>query len=234
MLDHLFLDTVGALRAALEENLLERAQDEDRLVYDLYTGELMWETSVNLPGDGDPPRVSANLSLDWQTWSQSTWRSLAMGEEVDEMPEIGIEIVFRVQRLATRPALTTLLAVLPEESPDVGGDRLTRSSPVVEEAFDEDGAPPELAVEVVYEGAYRLPAPGGIEASGAGTGALPSWPSARVVAGDALSPRSGATRQLSSATEATLNALGTWVASTLVRLADLVLDYLPPAEDGES
>ena len=65
MLDHLFLDTVGALRAALEENLLERAQDEDRLVYDLYTGELMWETSVNLPGDGDPPRVSANLSLDW-------------------------------------------------------------------------------------------------------------------------------------------------------------------------
>ena len=36
MLDHLFLDTVGALRAALDESLLERAGQEDRLVYDLY------------------------------------------------------------------------------------------------------------------------------------------------------------------------------------------------------
>ena len=35
MLDHLFLDTVGALRAALDQSLLERAGQDDRLVYDL-------------------------------------------------------------------------------------------------------------------------------------------------------------------------------------------------------
>src|SRR5580658_3537378 len=114
MLDHLFLDTVGALRAALDASLLERTVQDDRLVFDLLTGDLVWETSVSLPGDGDPPRVSADLSLDWQTWSQSAWRSMSMGESVEEPPEIGIEIVFRAQRLASRPALAAVLAVLPE------------------------------------------------------------------------------------------------------------------------
>jgi hypothetical protein len=233
MLDHLFLDTVGALRAALEESLLERSQD-DRLVYDLLTGDLVWETSVNLPGDGDPPRVSADLSLDWQTWSQSAWRSLAMGEEVEEMPEIGIEIVFRAQRLAARPPLSRLLSVLPEESPEMGGDSLARSAPVVEEAFDEESSQSEVAVEVAYEGAYRLPAPSPDVADAGGQGPLPGWPPARVLAGDGLSARSGTTRQLVQATEATLGSLGGWVASTLVRLADLPFEYLPPSEDAES
>ena len=107
MLDHLFLDTVGALRAALDQSLLERAGQDDHLVYDLLTGDLVWETTVSLPGDYDPPRVSADISLDWQTWSQSAWRSLSMGEQVEEPPEIGIEVAFRAQRLATRPALST-------------------------------------------------------------------------------------------------------------------------------
>ena len=92
MLDHLFLDTVGALRAALDQSLLERAGQDDHLVYDLLTGDLVWETTVSLPGDYDPPRVSADISLDWQTWSQSAWRSLSMGEQVEEPPEIGIEV----------------------------------------------------------------------------------------------------------------------------------------------
>ncbi len=142
MLDHLFLDTVGALRAALDQSLLEPAGQDDRLVYDLLTGDLVWEATVSLPGDGDPPRVSADISLDWQTWSQSAWRSMSMGEQVEEPPEIGIEVVFRVQRLATRPALAAVLAVLPEESPDIDGDNLARSAPVIEEAYEDEGAPP--------------------------------------------------------------------------------------------
>jgi hypothetical protein len=230
MLDHLFLDTVGVLRAALDGSLLERAGQDDRLVYDLLTGDLVWETSVSLPGDGDPPRVSADLSLDWQTWSQSAWRSMSMGETVEDPPEIGIEIVYRAQRLATRPALSTVLGVLPEQSPDIGGDHLVRSAPVIEEAFEEEGTPPEVAVEVAYEGSYRLPVPSRAEAEDQAASLFPGWASPRLTAGDALTPRPGATRQVSAATEATLNALGTWLASTLVRLADLDLDYLPAAE----
>jgi hypothetical protein len=230
MLDHLFLDTVGAFRVALDESLLERSGQDDRLVYDLLTGDLVWETSVSLPGDGDPPRVSADLSLDWQTWSQSAWRSMSMGETVEDPPEIGIEIVFRAQRLASRPALGTVLSVLPEQSPDIGDDHLTRSAPVIEEAFEEPGATPEVAVEVAYEGSYRLQAPSPARADDKEASLFPGWNSPRLTAGDALGSRSGGTRQVSAATEATLNALGTWLASTLVRLADLDLDYLPPAD----
>jgi hypothetical protein len=47
---------------------------------------------------------------------------------------------------------------------------------------------------------------------------------------DALQLRSGATRQVSAETEASLSSLGSWVASILVRLADLELEYLPPVE----
>ncbi|MGH9106544.1 MAG: hypothetical protein ACRDZX_12060 [Acidimicrobiales bacterium] len=230
MLDHLFLDTVGALRTTLDASLLERTGQDDRLVYDLLSGDLVWETSVTLPGDGDPPRVSADLSLDWQIWSQSAWRSLAMGETVEDPPEIGIEIVFRAQRLARRPALGTVLAALPEESPDIGGEPLARSAPVVEESFEEEGGSPEVAVEVAYEGSYRLPPPGPAEDDTGGAGALAGLREPRLSAGGPLGPSLGATRQVSAAIEATLNTLGTWLASTLVRLADLDLDYLPPAE----
>lgn len=234
MLDHLFLDTVGALRAALDASLLEHAGQDDRLVFDLLTGDLVWETSVSLPGDGDPPRVSADLSLDWQTWSQSAWRSMTMGEPVEDPPEIGIEIVFRAQRLATRPSLSAVLAVLPEQSPEIGGDRLNRSAPVIEEAFEELGASPEVAVEVAYEGSYRLPAPVPTEPAGKEASLFPGWPPPRGGPGEALNTRPGSTRQIGSATEATLNALGTWLASTLVRLADLELDYLPAPEEPDN
>ena len=148
--------------------------------YDLLTGDLVWETSVSLPGDGDPPRVTADLSLDWQTWSQSAWRSMSMGEPVEDPPEIGIEIVFRAQRLATRPSLGTVLSVLPEQSPEIGGDHLTRSAPVIEETFEEEGASPEVAVEVAYEGSYRLPAPSPAEVTGKEASLFPGWTGPRL------------------------------------------------------
>jgi hypothetical protein len=233
VLDHIFLDTVGALRATLDESLLERAGQDDRLVYDLFTGDLVWETSVSLPGDGDPPRVNADLSLDWQSWSQAAWRGVTIGEPVEDPPEIGIEIVFRVQRLARRPALSTVLSVLPEESPELGTDKLARSAPVIEESFEEEGAAPEVAAEVAYEGSYRLPAPNPEENQAKEASLFPGWAGPRLSAGDALRSTVGATRQVTAATQETLRGLGAWVASTLVRLADLDLEYLPPVEPDE-
>ncbi|MGC8626184.1 MAG: hypothetical protein ACP5VR_01300 [Acidimicrobiales bacterium] len=236
----MFLDTVAALRAALDQNLLEGAEQDDHLTSDLLLGDVVWETSVSLPGDGDPPRVSADISLDWPTWSQSAWRSMAMGEPVEDTPEIGIEIVFRAQRLAKRPVLDKILAVLPSESPDIGGDTLSRSAPVIEEAFSDDGAVAEFAVEVAYEGAYRLPAEGALDeptrsnaANDAATGALAltAWGAPSPALANGPRSRAATTRQLSAVTEATLASLGTWVASTLVHLADLDLEYLPPPDD---
>ena len=231
MLDHLFLDTAGALRRTLDDSLLERSGGDDRLLYDLLSGDLVWETSVSLPGDGDPPQVSADISLDWQTWSQAAWRTVTMGESVEDPPEIGIEVVFRAQRLARRPRLAKVLAVLPENGPDLGGEAMSRSAPVVEEAYEEGAGGPEVAIEVAYEGTYRLPtAVGSEEGDEPGTDAslFPGWAGSRLAAGDAMRKRLGATRQVGAATEATLGALGAWVASTLVQLADLELEYLPP------
>ena len=214
MLDHLFLDTVGALRAALDQSLLEPAGQDDRLVYDLLTGDLVWETTVSLPGDGDPPRVSADISLDWQTWSQSAWRSMSMGEQVEEPPEIGIEVVFRVQRLATPAGAGRRPGRAARGEP---GHRRRQPGPFG--PGDRGGlrgrkAPPEVAVEVAYEGSYRLPAPS--ERSD-GQRDEPFPRAGRVVAERGATPsssRSGATRQVSAATEATFSSLGSWVAST--------------------
>jgi hypothetical protein len=158
VLDHVFLDTVGAMRQALDDALLERHPREDRLAMDILLGDLVWETSCSLPGDGIPPRVRADLTIDWPTWSQAAWRSLVMGEPADDPPEIGIEIVLRVQRLSERPDVDKIMTVLPSEGPELGSERLERSGPVVEESYQTSA--PTVAIEVGYEGTYRLPEDG--------------------------------------------------------------------------
>jgi hypothetical protein len=207
MLDHLFLDAVAALRQALDDALLERQPGEDRLAVDILIGDLVWETSCSLPGDGIPPRVRADLTLDWPTWSQAAWRSWTVGDptdeppgSVDEPPEIGLEVVLRVQRLSSRPEIDAILAVLPEESPEIGADRLERSGPVIEESYQRDLSGRQLAVEVAYEGAYRL---------------------------------TSASIERSKELGEHLATMGAWIASTLVRLGDLRLEYLPPDPDDD-
>src|SRR5256885_17266299 len=117
MLDHVFMDAIGALREAFDGALLERHAQEERLQVDVLLGDLSWETSYSLPGEGVPPRVRADISLDWPTWSQSTYRSWSIGEPTDDQPEVGIEIVLRIQRLASEPQLEDVLGVLPEPRP---------------------------------------------------------------------------------------------------------------------
>src|SRR3954469_1524633 len=156
MLDHAFLDVIGALRAAFEAGFLQRQALEERFQVDVLLGDLSWETSYSLPGDGVPPRVRADISLDWPTWSQSAYRSWSIGEPSDEQPEIGIEIVLRIQRLASGPDLDMLLKALPDESPAIGAETLERSGPTIEQTYDDDMSACHVAVEVSYEGTYRF------------------------------------------------------------------------------
>jgi hypothetical protein len=51
-----------------------------------------------------------------------------------------------------------IMAVLPAESPDLGAERLERSGPVIEESYDDDVR--RMAIEIGYEGTYRLPEEG--------------------------------------------------------------------------
>ncbi len=156
MLDHVFTDAIGALRDTFEKALLERQAFEERFQVDMLLGDVTWETSYGLPGEGSPPRVRADVTLDWSTWSQSAYRSWYIDEPFSDPPRIDIEVVLRVQRLVARPEPRAVLDVLPEESPSIGPEVLERSGPTIEEVFGSDLNGGEYAVEVSYEGAYEL------------------------------------------------------------------------------
>ncbi len=201
MLDHVFTDAIGALRDAVEANFLERQAFEERFQADVLLGDLTWETSYSLPGEGLPPRTRADITLDWPTWAQTAYRSWYIDETFDEPPRIEIEIVLRMQRLAEIPDPQAVLDKLPERSEPIGDERLERSGPTVETVYDSAMEAVEYAIEVSYEGVYEL--------------------SEAVLAdGSVLDDHFG--------------AMGGWIASTLVRLGDLKLDYLPPEEDEDS
>ncbi|CAN5511618.1 hypothetical protein BH20ACT2_BH20ACT2_07910 [soil metagenome] len=156
MLDHVFTDAIGALRDAFENALLERQAFEEGFKADVLLGDLTWETSYSLPGEGMPPRVRADITLDWPTLAQTAYRSWYIGEPFDEPPRIEIEIVLRIQRLVVAPDPAEVLAALPESSPPIGRERLERSGPTVEKVFDRDLDDSQDAIEVSYEGAYEV------------------------------------------------------------------------------
>jgi hypothetical protein len=156
MLDHVFTDAIGALRDAFENAFLERQAFEERFQVDVLLGDMTWETSYGLPGEGLPPRVQADITLEWPTWAQTAYRTWYIGEDMDDPPRIDIEIVLRVQRLAKSPAPNELLSALPEQSPPIGNERLERSGPTVETVYTADLDDPEYAIEVSYEGSYEL------------------------------------------------------------------------------
>lgn len=204
MLDHAFFEVVGSFRRAFGAALLEDQPSEQRLAADILLGDLGWETSYSLPGEGVPPRIRVDLAVDWSTWSQSVYRSLLLGEGADELPEILIELVFRVQRLAepvARARLEAILGALPPESPTLAAAALERLGPVVEEAFADGLATREHAVEISYEGAVPLDA--------------------------------SIVTDLGQLDE-DFAAFGRWVASALVRLADLPFVYLPPEPEASA
>ena len=198
MLDHVFTDAIGALRDAMERAFLERQAFEERFQVDVLLGDYTWETSYGLPGEGLPPRVQADITLDWPTWAQTAYRKWYIGEPFEEPPEILVEITLRIQRLAERPDAEHVLEVLPEASPAVGREPLERSGPTIEQVYGHDLTSAEYAVEVSYEGSYE-------------------------VEEDTLAD--------GSILDDHFSAMGGWIASMLVKLGDLKLEYLPPHEE---
>ena len=157
VLDHVFTDAIGALRDVFENNLLERQTFEERFQADILLGDLTWQTSYGLPGEGLPPRVRADITLEWPTWAQSAYRSWYIGEDFDEEPTIQIEIVLRIQRLAeepdprgaswpSSPRRARPSARCPSTAPPRRWRRCTRPTSTQR----------QWAVEVSYEGLYLL------------------------------------------------------------------------------
>lgn len=197
MIDHILLDLIGAIREALEGALLEQLAVEERFQIDVFLGDVSFETSYSLPGEQSPPRVRADISLEWPTWSQSAYRSWSIGESPSERPEVVVEVALRLQRLVSPPDPDVVLAALGESVPEVGGERLERTGPTIEQVHREGGAA-ACAIEVAYQGAYRL---------------------------------DEAVLEDPEKVDEQVTGLARWIASGLVRLADLDLPFLPAEED---
>src|SRR6188474_1505961 len=138
MLDHVFTDAISALRDAFEAAFLERQAFEEHFQVDVLLGDVTWETSYGLPGEGQPPRVVAHITFDWPTWSQTSYRRWYVDEVFEEAPVIEMEIVFRVQRLAHQPEPSSVQQLLPESSPPIGNERLERAGATVEIGYFND------------------------------------------------------------------------------------------------
>src|SRR6516162_8920024 len=83
VLDHLLVDVIRTIRDSLDRALLQRQAVEERFQVDVFLGDVSWETSYSLPGEEQPPRVRADMSVDWPTWSQTAYRSWSIGEAPD-------------------------------------------------------------------------------------------------------------------------------------------------------
>jgi hypothetical protein len=153
MLDHVFTDAISALREAFEEALLERQAFEEHFQTDILLGDVTWETSYGLPGEGSPPRVVAHIMLVWPTWSQTIYRRWYVDGELDDAPTIEIEVVFRIQRLAQPADPDVFMKFLPDESPPVGSSPLARTSIALETLIE---TPKSHALDAAYDGTYEL------------------------------------------------------------------------------
>ena len=120
----------------------------------------------------------------------------------DEPPSIEIEIGFRVQRLREQPDPQHVQSVLPEASPLIGNERLERAGATVEIAYLAEAS-------VVPDYAIEIVYEGLYE-----------------LAEETLAD--GASKLL----DEHFGALGSWIATTLVRLGDLKLSFLP-ADDSD-
>ena len=157
MLDHVFTQLVASHRRAFEAALLQRQAVEERFQVDVFLGDVSFETSYSLPGEERPARIRVDTSLDWPTWSQTAYRSWAIGEEPDELPEVLVEIAFRVQGLDGVPDVGPLLDVLPGHL-DVLGDEPVAPGRGDRRAGARGPAPTaqECAIEVSYEGSCQI------------------------------------------------------------------------------
>ena len=201
VLDHLLVDLIGTIRASFDRALLQRQAVEERFQVDVFLGDVSWETSYSLPGEEQPPRVRADVSVDWPTWSQTSYRSWSIGEPPDELPEVVIEVALRVQRMAEAPDTEKVMAALPATGPLGEPSDLVRTATTIEQVHTEANGPDgglRWAAEATYEGSLR-------------------FSERHLEEPTALVP--------------VCNELARWIASTLISLADLPFTFLPPGED---
>lgn len=153
MLHHVLFDLIGSLRASLKDAMLEGGGLDEQLHVDILLGDTTYETSASLPGEESPPRVRADISLEWSTWAQSAYRSWTLGEGLDEPIEVVIEVALRVSGLRG-PAMSAAAfrSSLPSQSPPLVNQEVLELRTVsAETTIDPDEDLEEVSLEAVYD-----------------------------------------------------------------------------------
>lgn len=136
--------------------MLERQALEERFQTDVLLGDITWETSYGLPGEGRPPRVLAELGLEWPTWAQTAYRNWYLEQEYAEEPKIGIEITLRVQRLAEPVDPTVISHAIGSQTLTIGTEPIVAIGPTTETVYDPDLAVLSHGAELSFNGMYEL------------------------------------------------------------------------------
>lgn len=155
MVDHVLLEFIGAIKTVLESAMLERSAVEERLQMDLTLGDVTFETTYSLPGEDTPPRIRADISIEWSTWSQSAYRSWTLGDGLDSEIEIDAEIVLHIHT-DRAIALDELTARLEPRSPEVLGGIFTLNGVASEEGIDLTEDLRQFGSEFIYQATLHL------------------------------------------------------------------------------
>lgn len=154
MIDHILLDVISALKGALEGALLERFAAEERFETDVFVGDITFATSYGLPGETLPNRVHVEITLEWSTWSQSTYRSWSIGEATSDRPDIGVEVAFRLDDLVAAPDPSEVLDAVGRGELRLSGDTLGRHPILIERRIGLDSE--STALEISFGGTWHL------------------------------------------------------------------------------
>jgi hypothetical protein len=138
--------------------------------------------------------------LTWPSWSQAIYRAWYTDEIFHESPEIEMEIVFRVQRLSSQPDASLVESIAPIKSPQIGRGKLDREGITVE-----INSPTLTPDKTNY--AIEITYEGSYE-----------------LVEETL--QDGTSKLL----DENFSSLGSWIATTLVKLGDLKLAFLPAEE----
>ncbi len=151
MLDHVLIEVVSAIKDSCEDAMLEAAELDEHLSHDVWLGDVSYSASYALPGESDPPRVRADINLEWSTWSQSSYRTWWMGDGLSESPKVGITISFRLQGPKVAKSFGELGSAFPLEA-GVGDGLDFALSGFRSESFSESPSGPySNAIEVSYK-----------------------------------------------------------------------------------
>ena len=136
--------------------MLERQALEERFQTDVLLGDITWQTSYGLPGEGHPPRVQVELTLEWPTWAQTAYRRWYLEESYDEDPRIDLEIILRVQRLLEPANPTVLMEAIGNKPLSLGAEQIASLGPITETIYDPGLRIVSHAAEVSFSGSYEL------------------------------------------------------------------------------